>query len=215
MTVANHEDRLSRDRQPVRENGSVVILAALAVMVLTAALTHFSAILLLPEVASKDAVSLLAAHLKPNEMTVLAPNRPGAETIPFTDPATVQGACLFDLTKAPLRVRAKTVEGRLLTLSFRAADGRIFYSMTDRAALHDAIDIRLVTVDQLKVIEAGDDEDVALPSELRLQAPTPKGLLLASALIARPGEAQDAEARVKAVSCAPEPIAVANAARDR
>ena len=215
MRAVDREDRGTREGRTVRENGSIVVLAALAVMVLTAALTHFSAILLLPEVASKDAVSRLAAHLTPNEMTVLAPNRPGAEPIPFADPAIVQAACLFDLTKAPLRVRAKTVEGRLLTLSFRAADGRIFYSMTDRAALHDTIDIRLVTADQLKVIEAGDNEDDALPSELRLQAPTPKGLLLASALVARPSEAQDAEARLKAVSCAPEPIAVANAARDR
>ena len=198
----------------MKENGLLVALATLAVTVLTAGLTHFSAVLLLPEVASKDAVSLLAAHGKRNEMALLAP-QPGAGAAPFTDPATVQGACLFDLASAPLRVRAKTEEGRLLTLSFRASDGRIFYSMTDRAALHGTIDIRLVTAGQLKVIEAGDDEDEALPSELRLAAPAAKGLLLVTALVARPGERQDAEARVKAVSCASEPIAVADASRDR
>ena len=199
----------------MRENGWIVALATLAVVVLTAALTHFAAILLLPEVANKDAVSLLAARNKPNAMFLLTPGTPGADLIPFADPATVRGACLFDLAKAPLRVRAKTEEGRLLTLSFRAADGRIFYSMTDRAALRGAIDIRLVTADQMKVIEAADDEDEALPSELRLRAPSTKGLLLATALVARPGEAQDAAARVGAVSCAPEPIIVANATSDR
>ena len=190
-----------------------MVLATLAITVLTAALTHFSAILLLPEVASKDAVSLLAARAKPDEMALLAPGR--ADVIPFADPATVQGACLYDLAKAPLRVRAKTEEGRVLTLSFRAADGHIFYSMTDRAALHGTIDIRLVTAAQLKAIEADDNEDEALPSELRLQAPSTRGLLLATALVARPDERQDAEARIRAVTCAPEPIAVANAARDR
>ena len=194
----------------MKENGLVVAFATLAIVVLTAALTHLSAILLLPEVAGKDAVSLLAARNKPNVMALL-PSTPGV--IPFTDPATVQGVCLFDLTKAPLRVRAKTEPGRLLTLSFRAADGRIFYSMTDRAALHDAIDIRLVTADQLKVIEAADNEDEALPSELRLQAPSTKGLLLVTALVARPSEAQDAAERIKVVSCSTEPIVVANAAR--
>ncbi len=192
----------------MKENRLVVAFATLAIVVLTAALTHLSAILLLPEVASKDAVSLLAARNKPNAMALLTS---AADPIPFTDPATVQGVCLFDLTKAPLRVRARTEPGRLLTLSFRAADGRIFYSMTDRAALHDAIDIRLVTADQLKVIEAA-DEDEALPSELRLQAPSTKGLLLATALVSRSSEAQDAADRIKAVSCAPEPIVVANAA---
>ncbi len=196
----------------MRENGLIVAVATLAVVVLTAALTHFSAILLLPEVATKDAVSLLAARFKPNAMALLTS---ALDSIPFTDPATVQGVCLFDLTKAPLRVRAKTEPGRLLTLSFRAADGRIFYSMTDRAALHDAIDIRLVTANQLKVIEAADNEDEALPSELRLQAPSTKGLLLATALVARPSGAQDAVERIKAVSCASEPIVVANAAPNR
>ena len=196
----------------MRENRLIVAVATLAIVVLTAALTHFSAILLLPEVATKDAVSLLAARVKPNAMVLLGST---PEPAPFTDPATVQGACLFDLTKAPLRVRAKTEPGRLLTLSFRAADGRIFYSMTDRAALHDGIDIRLVTAGQLKVIEAADNEDEALPSELRLQAPSTKGLLLATALVARPSEAGDAAERIKAVSCAPEPIAVANTASDR
>ena len=196
----------------MKENRLIAALATLAIVVLTAALTHLSAILLLPEVASKDAVSLLAAHNKPNTMALLTA---ASDPIPFTDPATVQGVCLFDLAKAPLRVRARTEPGRLLTLSFRAADGRIFYSMTDRAALHDTIDIRLVTADQLKVIEAGDNEDEALPSELRLQAPSTKGLLLVAALVARPSEAQDAADRIKAVSCAPEPIVVANAAPER
>ena len=201
-------------RRPVRENGLIVAVATVAVVALTAALTHFSAVLLLPEVASKDAVSLLAARNKPNTMTLLT-GATGGDLIPFADPATVRGACLFDLTKAPLRVRAKTEEGRLLTLSFRAADGRIFYSMTDRSALHGSIDIRLVTADQLKVIEAADSEDAPLPSELRLQAPTAKGLLLATALVARPSEARDAAERIGAVSCASEPIVVATAAPER
>ncbi len=200
----------------MREKGLVAALVALAVVVLTAGLTHFSAILLLPEVASKDAVSRLGARVKPNEMFLPVPSRAGgAEAIPFTDPSTVQGACVFDLTKAPVRVRARTEDGRLLTLSFRAADGRIFYSMTDRSALHGTIDIRLVTADQLKVIEAGDNEDEALPSELRLQAPTSKGLLLATALVARPSELADAEARIKAVSCAPEPIVTTSVSQNR
>ncbi len=191
---------------PPEDNGLVSLLAAALVVFLCAGLTHLGSVLLLPFVATRDAVSLLSARDKPNQMTVLLSNRPGAALIPFSDPATVQGVCPYDLTQAPLRVRARTEDGRLLTLSFRTKTGRIFYSMTDRAALHDSIDIRLVTADQLKTIEAGDNEDEDLPTELRLKAPGAKGLMLATALIARPSEAQDAEARVEAVSCASEPI---------
>ena len=192
---------------PGEDDSLVTPLTLVLIVALCAGLTHIGSVLLLPALATRDAVSLLDARDAANRMAVLAPNRPGTSLIPFGDPATVQGVCPYDLTKAPLRVKARTEDGRLLTLSFRTTTGRIFYSMTDRAALHDTIDIRLVTAEQLKTIEASDNEDDDLPTELRLKAPSAKGLMLATALVARPGEARDAEARIKAVSCASEPIA--------
>ena len=193
-------------------NGSrlLPIAIAFAVLVLFAALTHLVAILILPEVATHDAYSQLierfdTARTQPG-MLPLPPSRPGDTLVPFRDPAAVQGVCFFDLAKAPLRVRTKTEDGRLLTLSFRTADGRIFYAITNRAALREAIDIRLVDAQQLKDVEAGDAEDQVLPSELRLKAPALKGLVVATALVGRPSEAQDARDRIKAITCAPEPL---------
>ncbi len=184
-----------------------------AIVGLVAGLTHLVAILLLPDVATRDAYDLLAARDPatsapgPNGLALLAPARPGDTLIPFRDPAAIQGLCFFDLAKAPVRVRTKVGEGRLLTLSFRTRDGRIFYSMTDRAALRGTIDIRLVTPAQLQTVVDGDDEDAGLPEELRLKAPATTGLMIATALIARPSERADAEARIKAIECKPEPLA--------
>ena len=192
---------------PGEEDGPVTLLTLSLIVALCAGLTHLGSVLLLPALATRDAVSLLDARGAANRMAVLPLDRPAIGLIPFGDPATRQGVCPYDLTKAPLRVKAKTEDGRLLTSSFRTRTGRIFYSMTDQVALRDTIDIRLVTAEQLKTIEAGDNEDDDLPTELRLKAPSAKGLLLATALIARPSEAQDAEARIRAVSCASEPIA--------
>lgn len=190
----------------MRQDRPLAGLVGLAIVLLVAGLTHFLAVLILPEVATKDAYTLLAAQGHPDGMSILPPSRPGDTLIPFRDPATVQGVCLFDLTNAPVRVRASTEPGRLLTLSFRTPGGRIFYSMTDRAALHDRIDIRLVTDSQLNDVEAGDDEDQGLPEELRLKAPGLKGLVVATALVARPSEKSAAEARIHAITCAPEPL---------
>lgn len=182
-----------------------------AIVGLVAGLTHLVAILLLPDVATRDAYDLLAARTPHNGaalgMALLPPARPGDTLIPFRDPAAVQGLCFFNLAKAPVRVRTKVGEGRLLTLSFRTRDGRIFYSMTDRAALRGSIDIRLVTPAQLETVVDGDDEDAGLPEELRLKAPATTGLMIATALIARPGDRADAEARIKAIECKPEPLA--------
>ena len=187
-------------------NRVIALATGLAIILLVAGLTHFTAVLLLPDVASKDAFTLLARRGATNHMVVLPASKPGDSLIPFRDPATVQGICYFDLGQHPVRIRTTTEEGRLLTLSFRTPEGKIFYSMTDRAALHGTIDIRLVTDAQLQAVEDEDEEDAGLPSELRLKAPTLKGLIVATALAARPSEAQDAEARIKAISCAPEPL---------
>ncbi len=180
---------------------TLVLIAALV-----AGLTHFLAVLILPGVASKDAFTLLTPRDPVNRMSLFPASKPGDDLIPFRDPATVQGVCFFDVGQAPLRIRTKIEQGRLLTLSFRTPQGKIFYSMTDRAALRDSIDIRLVTGGQLDAIEATDEQDAGLPTELRLKAPTVKGLVVATALAARPSEAKDAEERIKAISCAPEPL---------
>ena len=188
-------------------------LLGLAIVGLVAGLTHLVAILLLPDVATRDAFDLLAARGPRKDgaardgMALLPPARPGDTLIPFRDPAAVQGLCFFDLAKAPVRVRTTVGEGRLLSLSFRTRDGRVFYSMTDRAALRGTIDIRLVTPAQLETVADGDDEDAGLPEELRLKAPATTGLVIATALIARPGDRADAEARIKAIACKPEPLA--------
>jgi uncharacterized membrane protein len=183
-----------------------IVLGA-AIVLLVAALTHLSAVLLLPRVATRDAYDLLAGSGgEINHMRVLPPARPGDRVVPFRDPAVVQGLCYFDLSKGPVRVKTTTEEGRLLTLSFRTREGKIFYSMTDRAALRGTIDIRLVTAAQLADIVAQDDDDEGLPEELRLQSPGLRGLLVATALIARPSERTDAENRVRSITCASEPL---------
>ena len=184
----------------------IQVIIPAAIVALVAGLTHLLAILLLPIVATRDAYTVLSERFGKPGIMVLPPSRPGDTLAPFRDPATIQGVCLFDLAKAPMRVRTTTDDGHLLTLSFRTREGRIFYAMTNRAALRETIDIRLVSAQQLKDVEAGDDEDQVLPSELRLKAPSLKGMMIATALVSRASEADEARARIAAVTCTPEPI---------
>ncbi len=68
------------------------------------------------------------------------------------------------------------------------------------------MDIVVLTAQQLEAVEAEDDEEN--PSQdLRLIAPASKGFVLVSALANAPGEREEAEQRVKLVSCGLEPIA--------
>jgi uncharacterized membrane protein len=175
-------------------------------IVFTAGLVHVISIFVMPEVAPNDAFTRLSALATANPSVLLPRALPGQELMPFEDPALAQAVCLFDLTQGSLHVRANPERDELLTLSFRSRTGRVFYAMTDRAAVRGKIDIRILTAAQLEALQAEDDEDNP-PQELRLVAPQMKGFVLIDALASHPSERAAAEARVMSVSCAPEAIA--------
>ncbi len=171
---------------------------------LVAAMTHVLAILILPRVATRDAYDRLAPLAARDHMTLI-PASTAADGLPaFRDPATAQAVCFFDLGRNAARIQARVEDGRLLTLSFRTREGKIFYAMTDRAAFKSAIDIRLLSDDQLAALEGNDEEGQGLSPELRLRAPALKGMVIATTLVTRPSDREDAEARLKKISCGPE-----------
>ncbi len=182
-----------------------LLLYALGVL-FVAGLVHLIAILSMPALAPNDAFTRLSALARPNQPVLLPRPLPGHELTPYEDPALAQAVCLFDLSRGSMHVHADVDHDGLLTLSFRSRNGRVFYALTDRAAVHGQIDIRVLTAAQLEAVEAEDDEDNP-PQELRLVAPQMKGFVLIDALAARPSERAAAEARATSVSCSPETIA--------
>ncbi|MGP8231622.1 MAG: hypothetical protein ACLQL2_03020 [Methylovirgula sp.] len=173
-----------------------------------AALVHIVAILVMPQVAPRDAYTRLAVFAKPGQMTLLPRPLPGHQLTPFEDPAVAQAVCLYDLASGPLHLHADLPDNRLLTVSFRTRTGQVFYSMTDRASLHGTIDVRIMTQPQLDAEQENDDDDNDQPlKELRLVAPDTRGFVLVNALSTHPSERADTEAEVKSVSCAPETLA--------
>jgi uncharacterized membrane protein len=171
-----------------------------------AGIVHLASIFAMPQLAPHDAYARLSALAKPNQIMLLPKPVPDHELAPFEDPAVAQAVCMFDLAQGSLRVRATLEPDALLTLSFRSRTGRVFYAMTDRAAVRGKIDIRVLTATQLQALQAEDDEDNP-PQELRLVAPQLKGFVLIDALIRYPSEQAAAEARALSVACAPEAIA--------
>jgi uncharacterized membrane protein len=172
----------------------------LLAMLFVAGLVHIVSIFALPELAQKDAYSRLSTLTQPGQLSLLPAPLPGQEYAPFEDPALVQGVCLYDLDRGPLELSADIIGDGLLTFSFRTRTGRVFYSMTDKAASHGKIDVLVLTPKQLEAVEADDDEE-ELPQELRLTAPEKKGFVLINALAAFPSERANIETLVKSMNC--------------
>jgi uncharacterized membrane protein len=182
-----------------------LLLWALALLCI-AGIVHIASILMMPRVASRDAFARISAVAPVNQMTLLPATLPGAEVAPFEDPAMAVGACRFDLTRGPVRIRASLPPEALLLMSFHGRYGQLFYAMTDRGASRGRLEVVLATRDQLDDIESR-DSDEELPQELRLQAPTLQGFFVARALAERPSLMAEAQARITSIVCelAPKP----------
>lgn len=169
-----------------------------------AGIVHIVSVLLMPELAPRDAFARLTAAAKNAEttndgVTILAAAGPGEEIAPFEDPALAEGVCLFDLSKGLLRVRANAESEDFLAISFHARTGRIFHAMTDRSAIKGKIDIVVGDARQIEALESEDEDAPA--HEVRVASPTKNGFVLIRSLAKRATDRDRAERRVRAVSC--------------
>jgi uncharacterized membrane protein len=179
-----------------------LMVAAGAAMV--AALVHIVAILIIPLYATRDAFARLS-ELGPANATIVLP-QPGPQQrlIPYGDPAVASAFCRFDLSAGPLRVKAPADPSGFVSLSFHTRRGSIFYALTDKAATHGALEALVVTEEQLRALEAKDDEDTPV-QDLRIVSATSAGFVLMRSLSEEPSLYPRAEGAVKSLSCASEP----------
>lgn len=171
-----------------------------------AGFVHLVSVLAMPQLAPHDAFARLSVFAKGPAPVLLPQALPGKQITPFEDPALAEAVCIFDLGRGPLHVQADLDHKELLTLSFRSRTGRVFYAMTDKAAIKGKVDIMVMTAAQLAAAQANDDEDNP-PQELRIVSPQATGFVLIKALAPYPSERAAAEARAQSVSCGAAAIA--------
>jgi uncharacterized membrane protein len=177
------------------------LLAGLAVT----AVTHLVTILLIPMVAPADATQRLLPGMEPNRLEIIAPVSADAMPLPFSDPAIQLAACRFDITQAPVLIRLRAGDS-FASLILLGQDGRVLYSLTDRAAVRGTLDIRLLTRPQLERLEAADPDGEPV-QEIRLTPGEPSGLAVFRAMIPWPSLVAEAEATLSNARCAPQPLA--------
>ena len=176
------------------------IVPPLLAIACVAGIVHLVSVLILPLVAPNDAFARVS-HLGTLGKLVVVP-RDAPELGPFRDPALAQAVCFFDLRRAPLRLRTNVDGDRVVTLSFHARHGAVFYAMTDKAALRGRIDVLVLTAKEQAAFEAEEGDEPS--QDLHLVSPTEAGFVLVSTLVDRPDERDAAVARLAAVSCGEE-----------
>lgn len=165
-------------------------------------IVHLATVLILPLTATRDAYLRLEPLVPVNTMTLLAQPTPEATALPFLDPAFATAVCRFDLTAAPLKIRA-TVSPSYTSLSFYTRHGIAFYAINDRAAARRAIELDLMTTEQSAQVQ--EDEEVTAADRLIVEAPTPIGLVLLRALAPEPGDMPVVRGILSQAQCEPQP----------
>ena len=171
---------------------------------LIAAIVHVVSVLLMPTLAPRDAFARLSAYAtaaKANEsLFVLPAPAPGAEVLPYEDPDTIVGVCVYDLTKGLLHVSGPVNGEDYLALSLHARSGRIFHALTDRSAIKGKIDILIGDERQIEAVNNADVEGVK-PQEVRVTAPMRRGFLIVRSLAKRLSDTPRARAAIDAFKC--------------
>lgn len=172
---------------------------------LLALIVHLVSVLLTPLVAPRDAFTRLKQAeaklgLTKNGVLLLPPVSPAGQTLPFEDPAVAEGACLFDLLKGPLRLRAPVNGEDFLGVSLHQPSGAVFHALNDRAASKGAIEVVIGDARQIDELEAEDEEGAAV-QEIRVVAPSKRGFALIRVLAQRSSDYEAARAQVAAASC--------------
>ncbi len=166
-----------------------------------AALVHFASIFALPWFSSDDAWSRLSRAMQPNRFTMLERGPAGETLLPFEDPRTFSGACIYDLTAGPVRVTADFSGAGLVIVSFHDRRGSAFYGLNDRGGLRGKLDALVVTGAQLQAIEAATPDDETV-QELRLLSSTKVGYVIARSVIMDGSDVEAARRRLASLTCA-------------
>lgn len=162
---------MSRSARARRIGAAALHVAALTLVV--AGIVHIAVVMLVPAQAKRDAFSRLNAFAPSWKFTRIAgPNTP--VRLPALDPRFGVVACPFDLSRAPLSVRA---EGEVPFWSVSVYDrrGRSVYSFNDRSfaglATEGRLDIAVVTpVQRARLREAAPeaiDDAILVPVSAR------------------------------------------------
>ena len=163
-------------------------------------IVHLASVLVLPSLASQDAYTRLAALAPVNTVTPVPSPSPGANLMPFMDPAFVMAVCRYDLSKGPLGFSVP-ISPAYTAVSFYTRTNVAFYAINDRAAGRRAIELELMTTQQHD--ELPGEEDVTAADRLIVESPVTTGLILIKALVAEPGMLPAAREALAAARCRP------------
>jgi uncharacterized membrane protein len=161
--------------RPVRRLRGALAYALLVGLV-GAGIVHIVILLLVPQLAERNAWARFAVISSPNR-TVLVEGEV-RQALNAADPAFQAAACRFDLSSGPVQV---TAQGKVPFWSASVYDrgGRNLYSLNDRSGGGGALDLVMLTPEQMTAVRQGLPE--AFTRSVFVEVPDGEGMLVVRA----------------------------------
>jgi uncharacterized membrane protein len=167
-----------------------------------AGIVHGVSVLIMPQLAPRNAAALLSSGTQPNGMEHLRGAQTGKAALPFADPSLLTSLCRYDISEGPVRLRIATGDD-FMSVVFLDPGGKVIYSLTDKAATRRQIDILIGSPAQIRQVEAQDPDDEAV-QELRLRQASPQGIVVIRAMALRSSDTPQIAALLERSDCQQE-----------
>jgi len=166
--------------------------------VLLAGVLHIVVVLLVPNYASRDAWAQMRQYGRDGAFHVLPLPQPGAEPLASLDPRMMHAVCRFSLAARPMRIVAELPDG-FWSLAVFDRRGRNVYSLNDRSAERDEIDLAILTPVQMARLRQNPPE--ALETAIVLEVPIEEGFVLLRTFVADDSLIIEASEALSAAEC--------------
>lgn len=176
------------------------ILLPISAGLVLGGLVHILSIFAMPQLAQNDAFARLSRLGKTNEIVQIPEPTPFESLLPRLDPAFVYAACVFDLSRGALALSVPATPD-MTTVAFYSRQGRVFYSLNDRAAARSSIDLQLMTTQQRALLPS--DAEITAADRLIIEAPTISGVIFVRAFVREEGARQEVRSLLANAKCGP------------
>jgi len=157
-------------------------------------LVHIGTLIAIPHLSPNDAYQRFGKLGADNTFHALATHRANAPDLPFLDPAFRHAVCRFALNGSAARIQVP-VGDTFTALSFYNRQGVPFFSINERSASQNKIDVLLQTD------EVERDEDERQDQTIRIAAPSQTGFVLLHAFVPSPSQAEEIDAVMRGAQC--------------
>ena len=171
-------------------------------ILLLAGVVHLGYVLIVPQLDMRAGIDELRWLTGSAALTVLSRD----DSIRVMGPDgrwLVHALCVYDLSEGPLAVSA-TVPDTYWSMAIYSASGETFYSLNDRQADVDQVDLM---IRQSSAPLLGEDQELVLPEGdvFTVRAPDPKGVVVMRALAGEPAEYERTSRILARSSCRSAP----------